>query len=222
LHKSVRIAVLALTGALLAAATAYVLTGTGGAPRRVPDEATLQVLAGAESVTVHSTGLGDELYRAATLPGGPVRAHARAKGPVVTVGLSGAAVAGQASVHVYLNDRVRWRIVLAGGGLEQAVDFTSGRLAAVEVKAGAGRVDMSLPRPQGTLEVRLAGGTGALALHVPPAVPARLSGGEVGTLTVDGTARPDKAFTDRAWPAAADRLDVRATGGIAAVTLDRA
>jgi hypothetical protein len=217
LYKSIGIAGI---GAVVVAATVYALMGTGGKPPR-PDEATLEVLPGAESVMIHSTDLGDELYRASTLPGSPVKPKVHAKGSAVTVGLSGAAVAGQASVHVYLNDRVRWRLVLAGGGLEQAVDFTSGRLAALEVKSGSGRVDLTLPRPQGTLQVRLTGGAGAIAVHLPTAVPARVAADDVGTLTVDGTAHHDGGFTDEGWPAATDRFDLQAAGGIATMTLDR-
>jgi hypothetical protein len=213
---------LAAAAALLVLAALYVVHGRAAtAALATVGEATLEVLPGAESVTVHSTALGDELYRASTLPGSPVRPKVRVDGSRVAVGLTGAGVAGQAAVHVFLNNRVRWRVVLAGGGLEQAVDFGSGRLAALEVRAGSGRVDLTLPRPEGTLQVRVAGGAGALTVHLPSAVPMRLSLDDVGTLTVDGAVKHDKAFTDAGWPAATDRLDLRAAGGVAQLTLDR-
>ena len=186
----------------------------------LPADATLEVLPGAESVIVHSADLGpDSLFRAATPPGVPVKPTTKVRKSRVTVGLSRTGVAGQATLHVYLNAKVRWRLTLAGGGLEQAVDFGSGRLSAIELRAGAGRVDLALPRPEGTLPVSLTGGAGALAIHVPSAVPAKLSldgNGSVGQLM-----DPAKVFSPAGWNGATDRLQISTAGGIASITVDR-
>jgi hypothetical protein len=188
-------------------------------PKTLPADAALEVLPGAESVIVHSADLGPDLFRAATPPGVTVKPTTKVKRAKVTVGLAHTGLAGQATLHVYLNAKVRWRLTLAGGGLEQAVDFGSGRLSAIELRAGAGRVDLALPRPEGTLPVSLTGGAGALAIHVPLAVPAKLSldgAGSVGALT-----DPAKVFSPTGWDGATDRLQIRTTGGIASITVDR-
>jgi hypothetical protein len=189
----------------------------------LPAEAALEVLPGAESVIVHSADLGTlrngSLFRAATLPGVPVKPTTKVRRSRVTIGLTKTGVAGQATLHVYLNAKVRWRLTLAGGGLEQAVDFGSGRLSAIEFRAGAGRVDLALPRPDGTLPVSLTGGAGSLALHVPSLVPAKLSldgNGSVGQLM-----DPAKVFSPTGWDGATDRLQLRTGGGIATITVDR-
>jgi hypothetical protein len=191
-------------------------------------EAELEVLSGAESVTIHSDNLGDVLYRASTLPGSTVVPTTTDSGARVTLGLTNTAIAGQAAVHVYLNANVRWKLTLAGGGLEQAVDFGSGHLSGVEVRAGAGRVDLALPKPSGVLPVKLAGGAGALAIHAATGVPAQVSlaaDGNVGTLTVDGKVQRGlpggTVVTPDGWAGAADRYDIQAGGGFATVSLDR-
>ena len=206
---------LALPVALVLAAVAWLVWPRAHA---LPADAALEVLPGAESVIVHSADLGpDSLFRAATPPGVPVKPTTKVRKSRVTVGLSRTGVAGQATLHVYLNAKVRWRLTLAGGGLEQAVDFGSGRLSAIELRAGAGRVDLALPRPEGTLPVSLTGGAGALAIHVPLAVPAKLSldgAGSVGQLQ-----DPAKVFSPTGWDGATDRLQIRTAGGIATVTV---
>ncbi len=224
-----KLAVLIAAGALVVAALVHLMWTDAAPPAATTTtvqaaldgrtDAALEVLPGAESVTVHSADLGDLLFRASTPPGATVEPAAAVRDGRVTLSLTHTAVAGQATLHVYLNARVRWRLTLAGGGLEQAVDFGSGRLAGIELRAGAGRVDLALPRPEGTLAVSLAGGAGALAIHVPSAVPAKLmldKDGSVGTLS-----DPGAVLSPTGWAGATDRLQIQAGGGIASITVDR-
>ena len=190
-------------------------------------EAQLEVLAGAESVTIHSQDLGDLLFRASTLPGSKVEPTVSDDGASVKLGLSNTSVAGQATVHIYLNDKVRWQLKLAGGGLEQSVDFGSGRLAGIEMAAGTGRVDLALPKPEGTIPIKLPAGAGNLAIHLPAGVPGQLTfgaGSGAGTVTVDGKSeqgvQPGKVITPDGWAQAKDRYDFQVGGGFAAVTVD--
>jgi len=190
-------------------------------------EALLEVLPGAESVTIHSQDLGDLLFRAATVPGSKAEPTVTDEGATVKLGLTNTSVAGQATVHIYLNDKVRWQLKLAGGGLEQSVDFAGGKLAGLEIAAGTGRIDLALPKPEGTVAVKLPAGAGQLAIHLQPGVPGQLSfgnGSGAGTVTVDGQAQqgvqPGKVLTPEGWAKAKDRYDFQVAGGFASVTVD--
>jgi hypothetical protein len=190
-------------------------------------EAQLEVLDGAESVTIHNEELGDLLFRATTVPGSKVEPTVSDEGALIKLGLTNTSVAGQAAVHIYLNSKVRWQLKLAGGGLEQSVDFVGGRLASLEIAAGTGRIDLALPKPEGTVAVKLPAGAGQLAIHLQPGVPAQLTfgtGSGAGTVTVDGKTQQGvqagAVLTPDGWAQAKDRYDVQAAGGFATVTVD--
>jgi hypothetical protein len=191
-------------------------------------EATLEVEGGAESVIVHNADLSGLLFSASTLPGSSVEPVANDDGTTVKIGLKGTSVAGQATVHVYLNQSVRWQLRLAGGGLQQQVDFAGGKLAGIEMLASAGTIELTLPKPDGSVPVKLAGGAGQLSIHAPNGPPVQLKLGPnstVGTVTVDGRARTGVAagtvLTPDGWANAKDRFDIEVGGGIAVITVDR-
>jgi hypothetical protein len=191
-------------------------------------EATLEVEGGAESVIVHNADLSGLLFSASTLPGSSVEPVATDEGGVVKIGLKGTSVAGQATVHVYLNQAVRWQLRLAGGGLQQQVDFAAGKLAGLEIMSSAGTIELTLPKPDGTIPVKLAGGAGQLSIHVPNGPPVQLKLGPnstAGTVTVDGKPRTGvqagTVITPDGWANAKDRFDIEVGGGIAVITVDR-
>jgi hypothetical protein len=190
-------------------------------------QATLEVVTGAESVTIHSEPMDGFLYRASTLPGSRVEPVAAVDGDVVRLSLNGTEVAGQATVHVYLNSTVRWQLKLAGGGLRQVVDFASGRLAGVDVVAGVQELDVTVPKPEGELPIRV-GGVGKLLVHAPAGPPAQLTLGKsstVGKATLDASAKQNLAggavLALPGWQQAADRIALHVDGGAAEVLLDR-
>ena len=191
-------------------------------------EATLEVQGGAESVIVHNADLNNLLFSASTLPGSTVEPVATDDGTLVTLGLKGTSVAGQATVHVYLNQNVRWQVRLAGGGLQQQLEFASGKLASLEMMASAGTIELTLPKAEGSMPIKLAGGAGQLSIHVPNGPPLQLKLGpnsSAGTVTVDGKARTGvqagTTITPDGWANAKDRYDVEVGGGIAVITVDR-
>jgi hypothetical protein len=89
---------------------------------------------------------------------------------------------------------------------------------------GSSAVTVALPRPQGTLVLRLAGGAGQLAVSVPAGVPARvIAGNGAGQVTIGGKTWTGVAggtvITQPGWAAAAARLEVDATAGVSQVTI---
>jgi hypothetical protein len=191
-------------------------------------DVTLEVLSGSESVYVHSDELADNLYRATTLPGTRVEPVATDEGSIIRLGVSGGGVAGQSNLHVYLNSKVNWHLRLPGGGLDQVVEFVTGRLASIEVLTGTGHVDIWLARPAGTMSVKLNGGAGKVELHSVIGYPTQVTfgpSGNAGTATVDGTAhanaKPGEVITGDGYAKAKDRYDIVIGGGTAQLTIDR-
>ncbi|WP_432972068.1 hypothetical protein [Dactylosporangium sp. CA-233914] len=189
--------------------------------------ATLEVSSGAESVIIHAEPLDALLYRASTLPGSKVEPVAEEAGDNVRLRLNGTEIAGQATVHVYLNDKVRWQLTLAGGGLRQVVDFGGGRLSGIEVQSGVQELDVTVPKPEGTMPIHV-GGVGRLAVHAPAGVPAQVKLGDNGTI---GEVRLDdqvtknvsgaRTLTGQGWDTATDRYALQVDTAAAAVSVDR-
>jgi hypothetical protein len=190
--------------------------------------ASLEVASGAESVIIHAEPLDQLLYRASTLPGSKVAPVAGESGDTVQLSLTGTEIAGQATVHVYLNDKVMWTLNLAGGGLRQVVDFTNGRLAGIEVKAGVQELDVTVPKPEGTMNIHV-GGVGRLAVHAPTGIPAQLTLGDKGTIgevrlddkVTKNVAGPMTAATTPDYATATDRYALQVDTAAAAVSVDR-
>jgi DNA-binding MarR family transcriptional regulator len=131
----------------------------------------------------------------------------------------------RAAVYLTLNASLPWSVEVRGGLANIDADLRGLRLTSFSMTGGAANIDVSLPRPLGTVPVHLSGGAASIAFHRPAGVPAgaRLTGGAAklqfdrqqlgafGGLTRLET--PD--FAD-----AADRYDFRITGGASAVTID--
>ena len=185
------------------------------------------------------TGSGDTggtLLTASTPDGAPVRPELRETsgggtgrsgwvGAVLTLA-SGAGRGGAYGVTVTLNAAVTWRIVFAGGTERTVADLRGSRLAGVAFTAGSSVIDLTLPRPSGTVPVLLAGGASQLDLRLPSGVPVQVTAAAgAGTVTVDGTAHTGVAggsvFASPGWAAASARFDVDATSGAAAVSVTR-
>ena len=81
---------------------------------------------------------------------------------LILLSLTGAGPSyGQGSgyaVHVVLNSAVTWSLDLAGGTQYTGADLRDGKVGGIAVTAGSDVLDMSLPRPAGTLHFLLAGG----------------------------------------------------------------
>lgn len=129
------------------------------------------------------------------------------------------------SALVTLNAALPWSIDLRGGASRLTADLRGLQLIAFEMTGGAGDIEVFLPHPAGTVQVRIAGGANKVTLHRPGSVPvsAQLAGG-ASRLTFDdaqsggfgGLTRlqsPEYASSD-------DRYDIRFTGGASKVTID--
>jgi hypothetical protein len=184
---------------------------TGRTGIGVPEE-TIAIAGGSAAITVRTADLdGGARYRvtpagtAVTERGGTLRV-APGKGPV----------------DVTLAAGVRWRLALDGTD-RSSIDLRQVRLAAVDLSGGSA-VNLTLPRPDGTLTVRTTGGVDQLGLRTADRVPVRVRVGTgAGRVVLDGATHSGVGagaeFTSAGWDAAANRIDVDAAAGLAALTV---
>lgn len=131
--------------------------------------------------------------------------------------------AGPAALTVLLDRRVSWRVRLSGGAVTEVLDLRGGRLAGIDLTAGATRIELSLPEPRGVVPVRMAGGATDFTVHLPPGVATAVRvGGGAATVVVDGVRRSNlPGGTSVASSDAADRYEIDAAAGVSTLVVDR-
>lgn len=145
---------------------------------------------------------------------------------VVRVSLTDSGRKGAAHLVVEVNSRVRWQIRLDGGAKQATVAMNAGRLRGLDFGAGNSRIEASLPVPQGTVPVRMAGGASVFDLWLPRDVAARVRiAGGAGSVSIDGTTHSGipggTVYTPQGWDSATDRYLIDNTAGVSTLTLDR-
>jgi hypothetical protein len=183
-------------------------------------DAGFDLVDGARHVTVRAADLGDSLYRISTPEADPVVPRAEEQDGRVRLSLDGDAQ----SVDIALNAAVRWDLRVAGGAELSTIDLSAGRVGGVELTGGASRIELSLPRPAGTLSVRMSGGVSLFDVRTTGRTPVRVRVGRgAGQVTLNGQHHAGVAagetFTPAAWGAAVDRVDVDAAAGMSALTV---
>jgi hypothetical protein len=171
-------------------------------------------------------GAGGTLLRASTPAGDPGPALRTAggsgqagSGGGETVDLS---AAGASAVTVTLNAAVSWRLDFAAGTQRTVADLRGGQVAGIAITAGSTVVQLTLPRPSGSVPVRLAAGVGKFLLSLPAGVPVRLTAAAgAGAVSINGQGHAHVArgsvFTTPGWAAGAAGFDIDAAAGAALV-----
>ena len=194
--------------------------------------AALKVTAGTPFLDVSMGRLGGTLLRVSTPDGAPVR-PVLSGSELIVLSLAGTSPApgapqGQPGyvVKVVLNSAVTWSIDLAGGTQRTQADLRGGKVAGVAVMAGSAVLDVSLPRPSGTLPFLLAGGVSQFRLSLPGGVPVQVTvGGGASSVSVDDQRLTGIAggtvLTPPGWATATSRFDIDATSGFSQLTVSR-
>jgi len=197
--------------------------------------ATLVIVSGVPSVSVRTAAMPGTLVRAATSASygaTPVLGVVRGPGPGprTTVGLSlqpaapaGGASAG-ASLTVTVSAGIAWQLDFGGNTSTTAVDMRGGQVSGLAFGQGSAGITVALPRPDGTVTLRLEGGASTLAVSEPAGVPARVTAGNgASEVTIAGAVHTGIAggtvITQPGWGSAASRVDIDATSGVSAVTV---
>jgi hypothetical protein len=185
--------------------------------------ARLELVSGVTGVTVHSGDIGDDLYRISTPAGAGAVPSVADQDGAVQLSLTGGPAS---SVDIVVNPTVTWQFRLAGGANEARLDLRAIQVSEVDVASGVSTVELWLPRPHGSIDVRETGGANAFIIHTPTGVPAQLGvAGGAGTVVIDGTAHTGvgagQVYTPDGWDAATDRYDIDCVGGVSRVSIDR-
>ncbi len=186
--------------------------------------ATLRVITGTPALTIRMADLGAHgaLLRVST-PAASSPPRLRAAGPdgstVIYVSTKRAS-----AITVTLNAAVSWRLDLASGTTRTVADLRGGQVTGIAVTKGSDVIDLTLPRPRGSVPVRLAAGASQLLLSLPSGVPARVTAAAgAGAISLDGrnhTSVPDgTVLTTPAWAADRDGYDIDATAGAARIAV---
>jgi len=226
--------VAAVVAAVAGGGTALALTTS--APSHVVSMSTagrtsaaLKVTAGTPVLKVSVGKLGGTLLRVSTPDDAPVR-PVLSGSRLIVLSLTGAAAApGQGSgyaVKVVLNSAVTWSLDLAGGTQRTEADLRGGKVGGIAVTAGSDILDVSLPKPAGTLPFLLAGGASQFLLSLPGGVPAQVTvGGGASFVSVDDQNLTGVAggtvLTPPGWATATSRFDIDATSGFSQLTVSR-
>lgn len=197
--------------------------------------AALKVTSGTPFLDVSMGKLGGTLLRVSTPDDAPVRPVLSGSGlsgsGLIVLSLAGASAPhGSARsgyvVKVVLNSAVTWSLDLAGGTQRTEADLRGGKVAGVAVMAGLSELDVSLPRPAGTVPLLLAGGVSVFRLSLPGGVPAQVTvGGGASFVSVDDQNLTGIAggtvLTPPGWASATSRFDIDATSGFSRLTVSR-
>jgi hypothetical protein len=191
--------------------------------------AALKVTAGTPFLDVSMGRLGGTLLRVSTPDDAPVRPVLSGSELIVlsVAGASSQHVQGSGyAVKVVLNSAVTWSLDLAGGTERTEADLRGGKVAGVAVTAGSAVLDVSLPRPSGTLPLLLAGGVSQFRLSLPGGVPVQVTvGGGASFVSVDDQNLTGVAggtvLTPPGWATATSRFDIDATSGFSQLTVSR-
>lgn len=196
------------------------------APRNGREEARLDLIGGMGVVTVRSTDLGGDLYRISTPDGSGQSPRVVEQDDSELVSLQSVSGGGPAALEIQLSAAVTWQVRLGGGANEARVDLRDGPVSLVDFASGVSSVDLTLPKPSGTVTVRETGGASSFVVHLPSGVPirARLAGG-AGSAVIDGTTRTGLSagteLSSGEESIGEGGYDLDATGGLSALWVQR-
>lgn len=185
--------------------------------------ATFELVAATSRATVKTQDLGDELYRITAAGESGAAPRPALTGDKVQLLLETEGAGARGNVEVLLSNKVTWALRFTGGADEQLVDMTGGKINAVDLTGASRRVDLTLPKPTGTVPLRITGAIEDLSLTSPSGSPVRVKvdGGvktvAAGTRTLKDL-EPGSTLTPKDWKVA-DRYDVSAEARLTLLTV---
>jgi hypothetical protein len=185
----------------------------------------LQFTRGAANVTLRVDYSMGDLYRA-RFDGPPPEVHARDGAVTVRYPRTFHPFDWRKrTAEVTLNPAIPWQIEFHGGLSRLDADLSVLELGSFEVNGGASGVAVTLPRPSGTVSVRVSGGASDVSIHRPEGVAARIRVGRgVSKLAFDeqrfGAIGGETRLQTIDYDGAADRYDLEVTGGASKLTVD--
>ena len=182
----------------------------------------LEISGNAAHLRIRSDAGAALLYAATFERRGP---RIRARGGTVTVAYPGILSLGAGRGVIGLNGTVPWTVEVRGGASNVDADLSGVPLTGFSLIGGSSRVDCRLPRPAGTVVLRIRGGASRVAFRRPAEIPVRVRvTGGLSKLRVD--ARQYRAMGGPAaldspgYEDASDRYELAVDGGASHITVD--
>jgi hypothetical protein len=175
-------------------------------------EGSFELVSGATQVTMTSEDLGNDLFRITSAADSGLAPRTVVDGNRVQLMLTPDGDGNTGDVAVVLAAKVKWKLRFAGGADEQLIDLSKGQVAGVDFGGGARRVELTLPKPAGTVAMKVTGAVQELVMRSPKDNPVRLklASGAKTVAAGEKTLRnvePGATLTPRNW-GVADRYDV--------------
>ena len=128
------------------------------------------------------------------------------------------ALARKPTAEVTLNGSIPWEIRVRGGASRLDADLSGLRLTFFDVAGGASRVALRLPKPSGTVHLRVGGGASNVTIRRPERVAARVRvGGGATKLSLDeqhfGAVGGETRLESPDYATAVDRYEIEVAGG---------
>ena len=125
---------------------------------------------------------------------------------------------------ITLSGRIPWSIEGHMGMSDVAVNLEATRLLDLDIGGGSSKMDLRLPRPDGTVRLRIGGGASRMQIVRPPDVPVSVRvGGGASHLTVDDVeieaAAGKTEWRSPGYETASDRYDIDIGVGASAITV---
>jgi hypothetical protein len=199
---------------------------TATAPLDGRSTAAFELVAATNKVTVKTQDLGDDLYRMTASADSGVRPVPVLDEDQVRLLLAADSDRATPDVEVLLSSKVRWSLRLSGGADEQLIDLTGGQVSRIDVVGGGRRIELSLPKPAGTVPVRVTGAIEDLSVRSPVGSPVRIqldSGAKTvaaGERTLRDV-RPGSTLTPKNWQVK-DRYDVDTVAWVTLLSVENA
>ncbi len=127
--------------------------------------------------------------------------------------------------EVRLNTTIPWQVEIRAGASHVEADLSAVTLDTLTVKGGASQVTVTLPRPSGTVPIRVGAGASQVTIHRPAGVAARIHIHN-GTSQVRLDSQQFSAIAgEMRWEApdydrSPDRYDIEISGGASRLTID--
>ncbi|MGW3788123.1 hypothetical protein ACWD5Z_26325 [Micromonospora chokoriensis] len=204
------------------------------APLAGRQKGTFVLADGVSSFDLRVAELGNDLYRISSPADSSVVGRPTVTGETVRLDLAESGERGTRAVRVLLNERVAWRLHLAGGVSRQVLDLARGRLLGVELVGGSAHTEILLPPVTAAstggapgasiLTVRLIGGTSQLDIRLAGETPVRVRVGAGAGSVALGTDRWDgvgagAVLSTPGWDRATERLYLDLVAGANRVTV---
>ena len=176
--------------------------------------ASFELTTSVTKITMRSEDLGDDLYRISTAEDAGVIPKPVLSQDRVQLNLVPDGDGSTGAVEVVLSSQVLWNLRFAGATDEQRIDLTGGEVGGIDLVGGSRVTEIVLPKPAGTVALKVTGAVDELSLTSLAGNPVRVQM-QGGAKTVAAGARtlrdvkPGSTLTPKDWKTN-DRYDVTA------------